>query len=154
VRCFVYCYNKYKLKYDKFYWKGGDNMSKLSVYIAFILVAACAMFVLTPVLAADPITAGDLGLSYGAETGLGTKDIRTTVAQVIKVAMGLLGIVAVVIILIGGFTWMTAGGNEDKVSEAKKWIFSGVIGLAIILSAYALTSFIINQLVNATTSTI
>jgi uncharacterized membrane protein YjgN (DUF898 family) len=154
VGYFVCCYNNIKLKYEKFYWKGGDNMSKLSVYIASILVAACAMFVLQPVLAADPLTAGDLGLSYGAETGLGTKDIRTTVAQIIKVAMGLLGIVAVVIILIGGFTWMTAGGNEYKVAEAKKWIFSGVIGLAIILSAYALTSFVINQLVNATTNTL
>jgi hypothetical protein len=58
--------------------------------------------------------------------------------------------VAVVIVLIGGFKWMTAGGNDDQVGEAKKWIFSGVIGLAIILSAYALASFVINQLVTAT----
>ena len=85
------------------------------------------------------------------ETGLGTSDVRSTIAQIIRVAMGLLGIVAVVIILIGGFKWMTAGGNEDQVGEAKKWIFSGVIGLVIILSAYALASFIITQLVQATT---
>lgn len=100
------------------------------------------------------ITADSLGLSYGAATGLGSSDVRTTVASIIRVAMGLLGIVAVVIILFGGFTWMTAGGNEEKVGEAKKWIFSGIIGLAIILSAYALASFVINQLVGATTGTI
>lgn len=108
-----------------------------------------------PAFAADvegPIDTDDLGLSYGADIGLGTTDIRTTIAQIIRVAMGLLGIIAVVIILIGGFKWMTAGGNEDQVGEAKKWIFSGVIGLAIILSAYALTSFIITQLVQATTA--
>ena len=63
----------------------------------------------------------------------------------------LLGIVAVVIILIGGFKWMTAGGNEDQTGEAKGWIFSGVIGLAIILSAYALATYVINSLVTATT---
>lgn len=102
----------------------------------------------------SPITNESLGLEYAASTGLGSKDIRTTIAQVIKVAMGLLGIVAVVIILIGGFKWMTAGGNTDQVDEAKKWIFSGVIGLAIILSAYALTSFIITSLVDATTTTV
>lgn len=84
------------------------------------------------------------------KAGFGTTDIRVTIAQIIKVAMGLLGIVAVVIILIGGFTWMTAGGNEEKVGEAKKWIFAGIIGLAIILSAYALASFVINSLVQAT----
>lgn len=99
------------------------------------------------------IDANDLGLSYAADTGLASRDVRSTIAGIIRAAMGLLGIVAVVIILIGGFTWMTAGGNEEKVGEAKKWIFSGVIGLAIILSAYALASFVINQLVNATTGT-
>jgi hypothetical protein len=116
--------------------------------MATAMVAFGCLMTVAPVGA---ITAEDMGLSYGEATGLGRKDVRTTIAEIIKVAMGLLGIVAVVIILIGGFTWMTAGGNEDKVGEAKKWIFSGVIGLAIILSAYALASFVINQLATATT---
>lgn len=85
------------------------------------------------------------------ELGLADTDIRVTIARIIRVAMGLLGIVAVVIILIGGFTWMTAGGNDEKVAEAKKWIFAGIIGLAIILSAFAIASFVIESLVSATT---
>lgn len=107
---------------------------------------------LTPAAGTGLIGTKDLGISYAASTGLGTSDVRDTVARIIRVAMGLLGIVAVVIILIGGFTWMTAGGNEEKVGEAKKWIFAGVIGLAIILSAYALANFVITNLVNATTN--
>jgi hypothetical protein len=98
------------------------------------------------------LNVADLGIQYGAATGLGATDVRVTIAQIIKVAMGLLGIIAVVIILIGGFTWMTAGGNEEKVGEAKKWIFSGIIGLAIILSAYAIANFVVSSLVTATTS--
>ncbi|HLD60532.1 MAG TPA: pilin [Patescibacteria group bacterium] len=85
------------------------------------------------------------------ESGLGDSDLQVTIARIIRVAMGLLGIVAVVIVLIGGFTWMTAGGNDEKVGEAKKWIFAGVIGLAIILSAYAIANFVIQNLVTATT---
>jgi uncharacterized membrane protein len=54
------------------------------------------------------------------------------------------GIIAVVIILAGGFKWMTAGGNEDKVGEARKMIISGVIGLAIIMSAFAIAQFVID----------
>ena len=46
------------------------------------------------------INSDSLGVSYGAQIGLGTKDVRTTVADIIKVMMGLLGIVAVVIILM------------------------------------------------------
>ena len=119
----------------------------------FAVLATVSMLAPTVVMAqvTPQVTPSDLGIQYGAATGLGSKDIRVTIASIIKTAMGLLGIVAVVIILIGGFKWMTAGGNEEQVGEAKSWIFSGVIGLAIILSAYALATYVINSLVTATT---
>lgn len=101
----------------------------------------------TPVLAQP-----DLGLSYAGSIGLGTKDVRTTVSEIIKVFLGLLGIIAVVIVLMGGFTWMTAGGNEEKVTKAKDMIIAGIIGLAIILAAYAIAGFAINSLVSATSN--
>lgn len=95
----------------------------------------------------------DVGLNeVESEIALGTQDVRVTVSRIINVAMGLLGIVAVVIILAGGFIWMTAGGNEDKVGTAKKLIFSGIIGLAIILSAFAIANFVVSSLVNATST--
>jgi hypothetical protein len=95
-----------------------------------------------------------LGLSagnVGSATGLGTRDIRQTIGSIINVALSLLGIIVLVIIIYGGFLWMTAGGNDEKVGEAKKWIFGGIIGLVIILSAYAIASFVISNLVTATT---
>ena len=122
----------------------------------FAVLATMAMMSPAVVMATShtpDLVPGDLGIQYGEATGLGNKDVRTTVASIIKTAMGLLGIVAVVIILIGGFKWMTAGGSEDGAAEAKKWIFSGIIGLAIILSAYALATYVINSLVTATTGT-
>lgn len=127
-------------------------MKKLLVTL---MVALVCLTVASPVLAVaaqDTIETTDIGFEYGEQLGLGTRDIRSTIASIIKTAMGLLGIVAVVIILIGGFTWMTAGGNDEKVGDAKKWIFSGIIGLAIIFSAWALTSFVIRQLIDATTA--
>jgi hypothetical protein len=45
---------------------------------------------------------------------------------------------------------MTAAGNEDRVEKAKKLIVAGIIGLAIILSAYAIARFVVNSLVSAT----
>ncbi|HSR89365.1 MAG TPA: hypothetical protein VLK22_03155 [Candidatus Udaeobacter sp.] len=118
----------------------------------FAVLAAIGMMAPSLVMAQTLVTPSDLGIQYGASTGLGQKDIRVTVASIIKTAMGLLGIVAVVIILIGGFKWMTAGGNEEQTGEAKGYIFSGIIGLAIILSAYALATYVINSLVSATTA--
>jgi heme/copper-type cytochrome/quinol oxidase subunit 2 len=94
----------------------------------------------------------NLGLTPEVEgaLGLGTQDVRVTIARIINVFMGLLGIIAVVIVLYGGFLWMTASGNEDRVEKAKKLIVAGIIGLAIILSAYAIASFVVTSLVNAT----
>ena len=88
----------------------------------------------------------------GLGGSLGNKSLIATITSVINVALGLLGVIAVVIILIGGFKWMTAGGNEDKVAEARKLIFAGIIGLAIILAAWAIAKFVITSLSQATGS--
>jgi amino acid transporter len=92
-----------------------------------------------------------LGLSYGEATGLSNQDVRFTVGRIINVALSLLGTITVVIILYAGFEWMTAGGSEDKVEQAKKRITYAVIGLAIIMSAYAISSFVVSNLYDAST---
>jgi hypothetical protein len=74
--------------------------------------------------------------------GLPTDDIRLVVARIIRVALGLLGIIMVVLIMYGGYLWMTAGGNGDQVDKAKKVLTNAAIGLAIILSAYAIVAFV------------
>lgn len=86
----------------------------------------------------------------GDSIALGGQDIRITIAKIIRVILGLLGIIAMGIVLYGGFVYMTSGGNEEKVAQAKKIIINGIIGLAIILSAFSIASFIINSLAGAT----
>ena len=100
---------------------------------------------------ADSLNVNDLGVgAVQSSIKLGSGDVRQTAANIINVALGFLGIVAVVIVLLGGFKYMVAGGSEEKTSEAKKLIVSGIIGLAIILSAWAITSFVVTRLVTAT----
>ena len=69
--------------------------------------------------------------------GLTTVDIRVAAGSIIQLFLGLLGLIALVIVLYGGFVWMTSGGNEEKISQAKKILSAGVIGLVIILSNVA-----------------
>lgn len=120
-------------------------MRKITTGIATIggLLAALPVF-------AQLGTKVNEGLSYSTIVGWGTQDLRTTIMLVINIIMGFLGIIAVIIILTGGFKWMTAGGNEEKVAEAKKLIIAGIVGLAIIFGAYAIASFVIQSLANAT----
>ena len=87
-------------------------------------------------------TRPDLGIEQvGSTIGLPDTDIRIIITRIIRYALGLLGIVALVLVMYGGFVWMTAGGNEEKIATAKKILLNGVIGLIIILSAYAIVSF-------------
>jgi hypothetical protein len=81
---------------------------------------------------------------------LGSTDPRTVAARVINVALLVLGIIAVGIIIWGGFVWMTSNGEEDKVSQAKKILKNGIIGLVIVLSAWGIASFILSRLISAT----
>lgn len=87
----------------------------------------------------------------GNTLGENNTDPREVIARVINIALGFLGIIAVIIVLLGGFKWMTAGGNEDKVEEAKKILGAGIIGLVIVLAAWALTSWVIGTIYNTTT---
>jgi hypothetical protein len=78
------------------------------------------------------------------------QDIRVVVARLIQTAMSLLGIIAVIIVLYGGFTWMTAGGNEERIGKAKQILTAGIIGLIIVASAYGIATFVITSLISAT----
>ena len=99
---------------------------------------------------AQALAAASIGLEVGGSTGLGTRDLKETIVRVVNVILGFLGILAVLLILYGGFKWMTAAGNEEKVGEAKKVIGAGIVGLVVILTAYAVAQFVISNLQSAT----
>ncbi|MCB9798953.1 hypothetical protein H6758_04480 [Candidatus Nomurabacteria bacterium] len=101
---------------------------------------------------APEVAVDSFGVAYGAQTGLGQTDIRITIARIIRVALGLLGIIALILIIYGGVRYMTAGGDDQKVQDAKKIMVNAAIGLAIILSALAIVQFIFRQLSDATGS--
>ncbi len=125
-------------------------ISKIARGAATVGMAA-ALALPSVVLAQGDLNVNDLGVgAVQSSIKLGSGDVRETAGRIINVALGFLGIIAVVIVLMGGFKYMISGGNEEKVGEAKKLIVSGIIGLAIILSAWAITSFVISNLVTAT----
>lgn len=99
--------------------------------------------------------AQNLGIGYAQDLGLPTaneSDPRAMAVSIVKFLMTFLGIIAVVIILYGGFLWLTASGNEDRVGKAKKTIIAGVIGLIVVLAAYAIVQFVISTATNMITT--
>lgn len=68
------------------------------------------------------------------------------VAVVIRGFLGLLGVIFIILIIIAGYNWMTARGDEEKITKATSTIRSAIIGLLIIVAAYAITYFVFANL--------
>lgn len=130
-----------------------------SVFLAgtLLLVGACLLFSFPDFVSAQEITGPDeLDFSIGGEdtftqtTELANTDIRIILGRIVQIFLSILGIIAVGLFLYAGFLWMTSGGDESKVTSAKKTMINAVIGIAIILSAFAIVQFILNALADAT----
>jgi cysteine-rich repeat protein len=78
--------------------------------------------------------------------GLSDQSLSVIVGNLINVVLSILGIVLVVLIIYAGFTWMTAGADQDKISKAKRILINAAIGLLIVVSAWAIASFIVSSL--------
>lgn len=99
--------------------------------------------------AAAPVTSFSIE-SIGASLGLGEADLKTTVLNIIRLLLGLMTLIAVTLIIYGGFVWLTAAGNEDNIEKAKRIISAAVVGLIIILLAWAIVIFVARTTANVT----
>lgn len=128
--------------------KNKYNKLKTVTILGAILVAVFLSF--NTVLAqsvADSSSTVNQGLQVIQQPlGLAAFDIRIIIANIIRAALGLIGIILVGLLLYAGYLWMTAGGNDEQILQAKSIIRNAVIGLAIILSAYTIVAFIMKLL--------
>ena len=83
-------------------------------------------------------------------SGYGTNDPEEIIINLINWVLGILALIAVVMILIGGFRWMTAAGNEEKVDGAKKLLIAAIIGLVIVMAAWGISIYAVGILAGAT----
>lgn len=126
-------------------------MKKIFLTAAVIFSLAAPVFVsavTTPCTTGLNCALGNLNASAGT-TGL-QSDLADTVATVIKTVLALVGTIFLVLTIYAGIMWMTAQGEEEKVTKAKDIIKATVIGLVIIMSAYAITFFVTSKLGAAT----
>lgn len=86
------------------------------------------------------------GAGYSAQTA---DSLTNTIGTLIQTLLGFLGVVFLILIIYAGLLWMTAAGNEDKVKKAQSILMSSVIGLIILLSAYAISYFVISNIQNS-----
>ena len=83
---------------------------------------------------------GDEVFGQGAQN---QGNLPLLVGQFIRVALSFIGLILLGLFLYAGFLWMTAGGNEDRVKDAKQILQNAIIGLILTLSAFAISEFVL-----------
>ncbi len=111
----------------------------------FILLFLTVIFLLPE----NALAQANFGANDLVDSGLGTANIKDVINNILNIAFGFLGILATLLIMYGGWLWMTSRGDSDQIDRAKKTITGAVIGLIIILSAYAIARFVISQIYGA-----
>lgn len=125
------------------------NRRILSFLMLFAIFFTMAQFILiqsAPDVDAKSLLDSQTGLqdeigkeAFGQKT---PKNVQSVMAGIIRVFLEFLGIIFLIMMLFGGFKWMTAGGNEENITQAKSYLTKAFIGLLITLSAWTIAQFI------------
>lgn len=126
-------------------------MKRFAIYLSVLVQVF--LFSRLPALAgpADLLTEGLTATNSSASGGPGYSDIGIPVliGRFVQIILSLTGIIFLIIIIYAGIMYMTASGDPGKVDKAKKMITQSIIGLILIVGAYSISTFIIEQLKGA-----
>lgn len=114
----------------------------LVLFATFLAMPMAISFAQTP--APAPTTNWENYVPQEAKT-VGTIDVASK--RIINILLLVAGAVAVIYIIIGGYQYVTAGGNADTASQARSTILNALIGLIIIFAAYAIVAFVLKKFI-------
>lgn len=90
-------------------------------------------------------SAQDISDKAGVTT---TKTVPEIIASIIKIVIGLCGVICLFLVIYFGIIMITANGDKEKILKARKNLTPALIGLIILACSYAITDFILNQMTN------
>ncbi|HTX87269.1 MAG TPA: hypothetical protein VMC41_04375 [Candidatus Nanoarchaeia archaeon] len=117
--------------------------------LTIIAVFFCSWLIpFLPARAANLSNAFDtntISAAAGNTASAGT-NVYQIIGTIIQTLLGLLGVIFILLLVYGGVTWMTSEGDEAKVEKAQRIIRSAIIGLIVVIAAFAISVFAISVL--------
>ncbi|MFH1427886.1 MAG: pilin [Patescibacteria group bacterium] len=123
------------------------NKIKVIIFILILLASLSALFFLL----ADVTLANSVSDLLEKAAGAGQYDTSQTslaalVGKIIRAFLSLLGVIFIGLMIYGGFLWMNSRGDAEQVRKAQDIIKDSIIGLVIIVAAYAITYFVLHYI--------
>lgn len=103
-------------------------------------------FFVVPVFAQGVKNADSMLKPITEKSGITESNLGNVVGTAISTVLSLVGIIFFVLMVYAGMRWMTARGDDTKTEESRKIITASIIGLFIVVSAYAITKFVTSKL--------
>lgn len=130
------------------------KLEKKSFLFIILLIIFLCLFWLNVSQAALKFSDTSTGIAKTAtESGLQTPTLPILMAAIVKAVLGLSGMAFFILFIYGGFKWMTAGGEPEKIGAAKKVLVNAVIGIALVGLAYTITYFLSKAIETTSTNT-
>ncbi len=124
------------------------NIYKVANIFGLVLVTA---LLVSPLLVAAQFPSAGVG-NAGLNSGLPQDtNISVLIIRIINILLAVAGLVAVVFLIVGGFRYITAGGNEESAEAAKTTITNAIIGIVVIILSFVIVRVISNAVVASAT---
>lgn len=126
--------------------------------LSLFFITSMVFGIFYSVIAAEPSTTTPSSSSSSSKTKTYEAQIKSPIGEVtageligriVEYLMGLVGVIAVLMLIWGGVMYMTSAGNEEKINTAKKIITGAIIGLVVALLAYLIVDQVIKALTGA-----
>lgn len=116
--------------------------------ISFLILLGLAVIIIPSASAqlVDTAEMSNISSQVQKTAGFGDVSVGGIIAAIIRAVLGLLAAIFMVLMILSGFKWMTAAGNESQVEKAQETIKAALIGLVVVLAAYAITYYVFTYL--------
>lgn len=130
-------------------------LNKVSRSIWLIPALVLGLSFITPALTVPSAGAADYGIKAGTaaskteempESLFGEDGSEGIFKKVVNIMLFVIGAVAVIMLIYGGVKYVTSGGAQDKVAEAKNTILYAIVGIVVALLAFAVVNFVVTGL--------
>lgn len=125
-------------------------MKKKLLYNLLLLITSSFILFPLAVSAINPVLNGLTSATANTfiQTGEGKDGLSAfgLIGLIIRIALSILGVIFIGLMIYSGYNWMTAAGDQSKVSKAQDTIRRAIIGLIIVVASFSFWQFIQNVL--------
>jgi Type IV secretion system pilin len=139
---------------DYVYFKNMMNKLKNLGVALFLLITQFSLTSIVKAASVDTTGLNEQDNALMGSSGLsGNSNLASIISVLISVILGFLGIVFLALTIMAGFKWMTSQGNETEIKSAQSSLKNSIIGLLIVIAAYAITYSVFKYLPFASSGT-